>query len=272
MMARLLRILAAAGVLMLPLATRAQAPSAKGIPPLVADYMLIGALTTYDASTMPPKDVVAAAFGTEYGRALVANLAEALAASADKSCLQSKQLRSADFARGAAEIYDRYGTRMIEISRSVVNTPAYRAALAALAPSFQADAARLRGDPDVQKLLALEQPTRFSDVADRVAENLARYLLLHRISLKKPVWRLELGDTSLTDRYNSDDALEARYQFVANSQSPQLKQYIGLLKTMLEVRVANGDRTAALQYGPTQFFQGVETELAALCIPGIKQP
>src|SRR5262249_13794950 len=131
---------------------------------------------------------------------------------------------------------------------------------------------RLRGDPDVQKLLALEQPTRFSGIADLVVENLSRYLLLHRIRLTKEVFGIARGDTSLADRYLSEDAEEARYQLVANSASPQLKQYIALLKTLAEVRAAGIDEKAVLDIGPTRLFSGVEAELAALCIPGIKQP
>jgi hypothetical protein len=272
MMSWWLRLLTA-GVVMLPLAARAQVlPAPDGIPPLVADYMAIKGLASYDVATLPPKDIVAAAFGTDYGRALVAELGEILADSADKSCLQSKKLSRADLARGAGEIYQRYGTQMLEISRSVLNLPAYEAALKARAPTLHADVARLRGDPDVQKLLALEQPTRFSNIADLVVENLSRYLLLRRIRLTKDVSGLARGDTSLTDRYVTEEAEEERYQFVANSKSPQLEQYIGLLKTLAEVRAAGLDQAAALRLGPTQLFSGVEADLARLCIPGIKQP
>jgi hypothetical protein len=161
---------------------------------------------------------------------------------------------------------------MIEISRSVLNVPAYEAALKTRAPTLHADLARLRGDPDVQKLLALEQPTRFSGIADLVVENLSRYLLLRRIRLTKDVSGIARGDTSLTDRYVTDDAEEERYQFVANSKSPQLKQYIALLKTLMEVRTAGADQAAALRWGPSQFFAGVETHFAELCIPGVTKP
>src|SRR5262245_47773921 len=231
MMGRLLRILAV-GLVMLPLAARAQLspwPVPKGIPPLVADYIGVKGLMTYDIATLPPKDIVAAAFGTDYGRALVAELGDILMDSADKSCLQSRNLSRADVARGAGEIYQRYGTQMMmEVSRSAFDVSAYEAALKAQAPTLHADLARLRGDADVQKLLALEQPTRFSGIADLVVENLGRYLSLRRIRLSKALSYLEHGDTSLQDRYLSEDAEQARYQFVANSRSPQLKQYIGL--------------------------------------------
>jgi hypothetical protein len=269
-MGSLLRCLIA-GVLILPLAARAQSPSVlKDPPPLVRDYIAIGALTAYDLATLPPKDILAAAFGTEYGRALVAELGEILAASADKACAQSKKLRPADFVRRAGEIYDRHGTRMIEISRSVLNVAAYEAALKARAPSLHADVARLRGDPDVQKLIALEQPTRFAGIADLVVETFGIYLAIHRIKLARLFSGVATGDFSLRDRYLSDD--EALYRFVADSRSPQLKRYIELLKTMMEARAASLDQQAALGYGPSAFFSGVETDLAALCVPGVKIP
>jgi len=44
----------------------------------------------------------------------------------------------------------------------------YEAALQTRAPSLHAELAQLRSDPDVQKLIALEQPTRFSGIADLV--------------------------------------------------------------------------------------------------------
>ena len=271
-MGRLLRILAA-GVVMLPLAVRAQLlPVPDNIPPLVADYMAVKGLMAYEVATLPPRDIIAAAFGTEYGRALVAEFGDILVDSADKSCLQSKKLGRADVARGAGEIYQRYGTQMLEVTRSVLNVPAYEATLEARAPTLHADVARLRGDPDVQKLLALEQPTRFSGIADLVVENLSRYLMLHRIRLTKDVYGLARGDTSLTDRYVTEEAEEERYQFVADSKSPQLKQYIVLLRTLAEVRAAGPDEAAFLRLGPIQFFSGVEANLADLCIPGIKRP
>ena len=271
-MGRLLRILAVY-VMMLPLPALAQLlPLPDSIPPLVQDYIAIKGLLAYDVATSPPKDIIAAAFGTDYGRALVAEFGDILMDSADKSCLQSRKLGRADVARGAGEIYQRYGTQMMEIFRSTLNVPAVEAALKARAPTLHADAARLRSDPDVQKLLALEQPTRFSGIADLVVENFSRYLLLHRIRLAKEVFGIARGDTSLTDRYLSEDAEEERYQFVANSTSPQLKQYIALLKTLSEVRAAGIDEKAVLDIGPTRLYSGVEAELAALCIPGIKQP
>jgi hypothetical protein len=272
MMERLLRILAA-GILMLPLAARAQIlPVPDSIPPLVADYMAIKGLSAYDVATLPPKDIIAAAFGTDYGRALVAELGDILMDSADKSCLQSKKLSRADVARGAGEIYRRYGMQMLDVSRSAFNAPAYEAALAARAPTLHADLARLRGDADVQKLLALEQPTRFSGIADLVVEHLSRYLTLRRITLSKDVSGLARGDTSLTDQYVTEEAEEERYQLVANSTSPQLQQYIALLKTLAELRAAGLDEKALLRLGPIQFFSGVEANLAEFCIPNAKKP
>jgi len=259
-------------LLVLPLAAHAQMPAPNGIPPLVRDYMAIQGLAAYELATLPPKDIASAAFGTDYGRALVAELGEILADSADKTCGQAKNLTRADFARRAGEIYERYATRMIEISRSALNVHAYEAALRTRAPSLHADVARLRGDPDVQKLIALERPTRFSDIADRVVENLTGYLLLRRIRLTKEISGLARGDTSLSDRYVSEDAIEARYQFVAKSRSPQLKRYIGLLKTMAEARGAGLDERAILKFGPLQFFAGADVELAELCVLSAKRP
>jgi hypothetical protein len=258
---------------MLPLSARAQLlPAPDNIPPLVADYMAVKGLMAYEVATLPAKDIVAAAFGTEYGRALVAELGDILMESADKSCLQSRKLGAAELARGAGEIYQRYGLQMMEAIRSTFDVAAYEALLKARAPTLHADMAQLRGDPDVQKLLALEQPTRFNGIADLIVENLNRYLMLKRIRLSKDVFGLARGDSSLRDRYVPEDADEERYQFVANSKSPQLERYIALLKTLAEVRAAGVDEAAMLRLGPIQLFSGVEAELAKLCIPGIKQP
>jgi hypothetical protein len=264
-MRSLLRCLTAI-VLVLPLAARAQV-----IPPLVRDYMAIQGLTAYELATLPPKEIVAAAFGTEYGRALVAELGAILADSAEKACQQSKTLAPADFAERAGEIYRRHGTRMVAASRAFLNVVAYEAALKAWAPSLHADLVKLRGDPDVQKLIALEQPTQFSGIADLVVENFRRYLIIRRIKLSKDVSGLERGDTSLSDRYLREEDLEARYQFVANSRSAQLKRYIELLKTMMEVRTASIDQRLVQLLAPRDYFSGVENDLAELCVPGTKK-
>ena len=105
-----------------------------------------------------------------------------------------------------------------------------------------------------------------------MVENLTRYLRLQRIRLTKDVSEIARGETTLTDRYLTDDAEEERYQFIADSKSPQLERYIALLKTLAEVRGGAIDQAALLGLGPTRFFSGVEAELAQLCIPGIKQP
>src|SRR5690349_10400815 len=150
-----------AALLIVPLAARAQDSVAKAaIPPLVRDYKAISRLTTYDDVILPPKEIIAAAFGTEYGRALVAELGEILADTADKACIQSKNLGPADFARHAGEIYQRYGTRILETFHAMVGAAA-DAAMKARMPSLDADLAELRDDPDVKKLIALEAPTRF---------------------------------------------------------------------------------------------------------------
>ena len=97
-MRSLLRFLVA--MLMLTFAARAQGPApSNGFPPLVDDYVAIRGLAAYDLATLPPKDIVAAAFSTDYGRALVGELGEILADSADTSCIQSKNLSGADFMR-----------------------------------------------------------------------------------------------------------------------------------------------------------------------------
>jgi len=270
MMSRWIRLLTA-GLLMLPLAARAQVlPVPDSITPLVADYIWVKGLDSYEVATWPAKDIIAAAFDTEYGRALVAELRDILMDSADKSCLQSRKLSRANLARGAGEIYQRYGTQMIEGFRSIINVPAYEAALKARAPTLHADVARLRGDPDVQKLLALEQPTRFSGIANLVVGNLVSYLMVRRIAMNSS--GLMRGYIGTTDRYVTKQAEEQRHQFVANSTSPQLKQYIALLKTLRELRSTDADAAAALRLGPDRFFSGIEADLARLCISGIKRP
>ena len=100
---------------------------------------------------------------------------------------------------------------------------------------------------------------------DQMFEQFDRYVLIKRIKLA-PVSPLATGNEALAEHEPADAAEEKLDKFVAANKSAALKRYLALgeSRTRRRGRLRSERSTAATR--ASHFYQGVETDLDALCI------
>ena len=123
-----------------------------------------------------PAEFVNAAFSAEYGRKVVAEFGRILRASANAECLRSRAIDPDSMEEHARAVLVAGGTRMYAAYFALLDAGKLEAALAALAgQTASSEFTRLRSDPDVKRLLELDEPGRLAGVVLKVAENVDRH-------------------------------------------------------------------------------------------------
>ena len=147
---------------------------------------------------MTPAEAARTAFEQPYGKALVTEAAKVFRRSADPRCLAEKKLDEPQLEAKARELLVRYGARMIEAYRGLVDLKKLEAALEARAgPGVKDELARLRSAPEVAEFNKLSAPARFLSTADKILEAFETYLLLRRFRLAGRISPLATGDDRL---------------------------------------------------------------------------
>jgi hypothetical protein len=214
----------------------------------------------------PPAPFVREALAHPYGRAVLAEFAKTVAASADTACLRSKALDAANLADRGRDIFQRYGTRSMEIIIGNFDVRKYEARISELAGAGAAsELIELRNDADVKRYLILERPARLAKVFDFVVENFERYALITRINLRS-FSGISTGNDELLRANPIEESEEAIERFVAANTSPRFKRFVELSEITAPAIMDAFNREFALKWGPTTFYRGVESDLAELCV------
>src|SRR5262249_35761873 len=117
---------------------------------------------------------------------------------------------------------------------------------------------------DVAEFVKLSAPARFAGGADLVVENFERHLLLSRITLARHVSPLATGnDRLLKMRETVEESLEP---LLAADKGAALTRYLELGETAHQELLNAIDQNAALRFGPSSFFSGVEVDLQEICV------
>lgn len=214
----------------------------------------------------PPAPFLREALDHPYGRALIGEFAKSVAQSADAACLQSKRLDQPRLTERGRDLFQRYGTKSMEILIANVDVRLYEAKIIERAgPGSVGELMRLREDPEVKKYLDLERPFRIAKILDFVIENFDRYVLLNRIRLQSfaPV---STGNDGLLRASPVEAAEEAMEKFVADNKSQQFSRFYRLSEFAADALLEAFNRELALRWGPGTFYCGVENDLAELCI------
>lgn len=212
------------------------------------------------------------AFAAPYGAALLKSFAVTVRRDGDAACLDAKGLDDAALAARGRALFLRYGMRMMKSLDEAFDRSAYEAALSASAgPNAMAQLERLKRDPQVKQLLALEQPIRLAKTADLLVEQYDRYLLIHRVKLGAVPTVAEMGirednPTEAMRAYPDEAAKAAVRSFVDQHPSREIDRYLDLVDAMQAARPKGVIKELALKLGPTSYFAGVEADLAELCI------
>src|SRR5882672_4571640 len=123
-----------------------------------------------------PGPLVKEAFASAYGQALADGLGDALRNAADPACLDSKKVKSAELRQRGLDLMNKWGTRMLEQSASLIDAKTYESKFAeSSGRDATADLTRLEGDADVKRYREIERPIRLTAVLDAVFEQFDRY-------------------------------------------------------------------------------------------------
>jgi hypothetical protein len=207
-----------------------------------------------------PVTFVPAAFASPYGRALIAELGRALRADADPTCLNSKAIIADQLEQRGEALLVKWGTRTMETARSYVDYEVYEKSFPA-----SAELKGLREQPQIKRYLDIEQPIRMAKVLDFIFEQFDRYVLLNRIKIA-PVSPAASGNIDVLRANPTEAAEEALDDFIETSKSPQIERFLALSEQATEATQGAIKKEQAARAGPGTFYQGIELDLAELCI------
>jgi hypothetical protein len=225
--------------------------------------MLAQALSAARAQpqTQPePATLVREGLAAAYGTALIAELGKNLRSSADPACLASKGIAADQFEARGLELMTKWGARMMETSDSLIDKNVY-------AEKFSAGAelTKLQADGNVKRYLVIAQPIRQAKMLDAMFEQFDHYVTIKRIKLA-PTSPAATGNEALLRMNPADAAEDLLDKFVAANKSAAVKRYLALAEQDSAARAAAIRKDRPQQPVPVIFYQGVESDLDALCI------
>ncbi|MBW7972682.1 hypothetical protein [Bradyrhizobium sp. BR 10289] len=204
--------------------------------------------------------LVREAFASPYGEALTAELGKSLRASADPACVTDKGLAVDQLEPRGRDILITWGTRMLEGTSALIDRQTSEHPFAGAA-----ELESLKSNADVKRYLAMEEPMRQAKILDLIFEHFDRHNLISRVKLR-PVSPLGTGNEALL-RLNPADATEEKLDaFAGKSRSKALKRFLQLSEQADAAQALAIKQIAPPPPLPDTFFNGVETDLAELCI------
>jgi len=124
---------------------------------------------------------------------------------------------------------------------------------------------QLEQNADVKEYLAIAAPAQQAKLLDHIIENFSRYVLISRIKLSfaSP---LETGNAELLSKNPIEATEDALDKFVADRKSAALDRYLDLSDESAAALEASIDKRRVVTTSPHNFFEGVEVDLADICI------
>ncbi len=211
--------------------------------------------STYDMFGAIRPEIVAAAFAQPYGRALAAQFATALTASADKRCLKTKGIAVAQLRNRARHMLLERGAYLIERASAMPDRVAFKDYLRArIGGEGVAEFERMPNDPVVQAYLKADEPAKLVFIANYVVENIRRYTMIARIELARPISPWERSFPSLDKLDPTDEIDRTLKQMVESDKTGVLARYLEM-----SVMAQNPHRDAismdtAMKFGPGELM------------------
>jgi hypothetical protein len=185
-----------------------------------------------------PGPLMREAFASAYGQALADGLGEALRDAADRACLDSKKVKSAELRQRGLDLMNKWGARMLEQSASLIDSKTYESKFAESGGrKASAELARLEGDADVKRYREIERPIRLTSVLDTVFEQFDRYAASAGIKLAA-VSPLAGGNDILLTKDPTEQSEKDLKTFVASHRSPALQQFLKLSEDAADAMTA----------------------------------
>ena len=148
----------------------------------------------------------------------------------------------------------------METARSYIDFEVYEKSFPA-----SAELKGLREQPQIKRYLDIEQPIRQAKVLDFIFEQFDRYVLLNRIKIA-PVSPAASGNIGVLRANPTEAAEEALDDFIETNKSPQIERFLALSEQAAEATQGAIKKEQAVRAGPGTFYQGIELDLAELCI------
>jgi hypothetical protein len=215
--------------------------------------------------------LVRAAFDSAYGKALVAELGKSLRKDADPACLTAKGIAPEQLEPRGRDVVIKWDEKLFFTLNDFIDPRIYEEKFAATAGrGASAELKRLRNDPVVKRALELERPIRQASALDAFFEQFDRYMLVKRIKLTA-VSPLGTANEALA-KMNPTEATEAEVdKFVEANKSAALKKFQKLSQQSIVASGAATKLELVRKTGPLEFLNGIEADLAELCIGPAKK-
>jgi hypothetical protein len=215
-----------------------------------------------------PEALVAAAFSSPYGQALVDETAAVIGESAEAACVQAKGMQKSAIAERARTILVQHGAAAIRILATAIDRSKYEAGLVARkGPDAVAELERLRRDPLIQEFRAIQRPLADANLANWVVEQFDRYVLIKRVKLVRGVSPINTGKEQLLQADPTDQTLEKLDAFADSNKSATLERYLDYTQAAIGSLGEAANREQLQKTGPIEWMAGLDDELAALCVP-----
>ena len=210
--------------------------------------------STYDMFGAIRREMVAAAFAQPYGRALAAQFATALTASADKGCLKTKGISIARLQDRARGMLLERGVYLIERASAMLDRVAFRDYLRArISAEGVAEFERMPNDPLVQAYLKADEPAKLVYIAIYVVENIRRYAMIARIDLARPISPWEKSFPSL-DKLDPTDLIDGTLkQMIESDKTGVLARYLEIT-VMAQKPYRDASMEKAMKFGPGELM------------------
>jgi hypothetical protein len=210
--------------------------------------------STYDMFGAIRPEIVAAAFAQPYGRALAAQFATALTASADKKCLKTKGIATAQLRDRARGMLLERGAYLIERASAMLDRVAFKDKLRArIGGEGVAAFERMPNDPVVQAYLKADEPAKLAYIANYVVENIRRYTMIARIELARPISPWEKSFPSL-DKLDPTDKIDRTLkQMIERDKTGVLARYFEMT-VMAQKPHRDASMETAMKFGPGELM------------------
>jgi hypothetical protein len=210
--------------------------------------------------------IVRNALEIPYAKSILNEFAGSVTKLAPAGCLRTNKLDEEKIIAGGREIFALYGTRLLERIAALVDKTKFEKALAELGgDKANKELLDLPNDETVRHYAQARRREESGTVLDFLAEHLDRYLNFKNIGWTRfaVTWT---GKTHLVLQQPRIEAEQTIQQILAAKRPPQLARYLELEDHAKKALVKALDFDKFWSLRAATFFEGVEKDLAALCI------
>lgn len=200
------------------------------------------------------------AFASTYGKANIAELGRALRRDADPACLAAKDLQASQLEARGGDLLIKWGIVFSKRIGALYDAKVYSELFTA-----SSELERLKQNAEVKRYMAVSAPASQANMIDVLTENFSRYMLINRIKLRF-MSAAETGNPELKSKDPTEATEKALEKFVTESKSAALERFLDLSDQAIAAMKASIDKEQAKKTMPHTFLNGIEADLAELCI------